>query len=142
MLQQLPNKDSSEGKEERLFSFFKKSEHEYGIGGIIFQERPGTQKKLMIMQIQREVYSDQKNWMLLTKNFEMKMMLKKEVLLKSGNFRSSPYKMKWEEIFEKHVLTNKEKILSNKMIKIATEVKECLVAVKRLRCIAEEFVIL
>jgi hypothetical protein len=54
------------------------------------------QKKLMVVQIMQEIYSDQKNLFLVSNEFDLKLMLRKTVKIKSGGFRTAPLTLNWE----------------------------------------------
>lgn len=70
----------------------------------------------------------------MTSDFQLRLSMRQTVKVKAGSYRSQPLTLNWEELFMKYLLENKEKIARSKMLKIVTEVRECTIIVKRLRC--------
>lgn len=141
-LKQITDNEPVDVKDDPIFSFFRQSDKEYAFASIIFEERIVRQKKLMVIQMKRLKFSDQKNYLLVTSDFKLKIMTRKTVKVKNGGFRGSPLLLSWEELFNKYIAANKEKVTNNKMIKIPTAAKDCIMVVKRLRCLIEDYTIL
>lgn len=92
-------KEAVDSKDDPIYSFFKLSDKEYGFASIIFEERVLRQKKLMVMQMLRLKFSDQKNYFLVSTAFDLKVMIHKIVKVKNGGFRMRPLVLHWQELF-------------------------------------------
>ena len=53
----------------------------------------------MVMEMTRLKFSDQKNYFLVSKDFEFKLMIHKVVKVKNGGFRARPLILNWQELF-------------------------------------------
>ena len=100
------------------------------------------QKKLMVVQMRRVNFSDQKNFLLVSSEFELKLMTRRAVRVKSGGFRSRPLLLHWHDLFAHYLAPNRHKIETNKMLKISTSIRDCIIVVKRLRCLIPAYFIL
>jgi len=134
-LKQVASTEATEANDDPIYSFFKQAETQYGISCIVFEERVVKQKKVMVMQMNRVKFSDQKNYFLVNSDFGLKLTMHKQVKVKNGGFRAVPLLLSWEELFRKYIVPNQQKIAASKMIKIPTVAKECIMVVKRLRCL-------
>ncbi len=133
-LRQLMAKEDESTREEPLYSFFKRAESQFALGSLVLSERNLKGKKLIVVQISEEPFSSQKNAFLVSSDFQLRLSMRQTVKVKAGSYRSQPLTLNWEELFMKYLLENREKIARSKMLKIVTEVRECTIIVKRLRC--------
>jgi len=60
----------------------------------------------MVMQMDRLKFSDQKNYFLVTADFELKLMMRKVVKVKNGGFRTHPLLLNWQDLYNKYIVTN------------------------------------
>lgn len=92
-------REAVDSKDDPIYSFFQLSDKEYGFASIIFEERVLRQKKLMVMQMLRLKFSDQKNYFLVSTTFDLKVMIHKIVKVKNGGFKMRPLVLHWQELF-------------------------------------------
>ncbi len=95
-LKQVVSKEAVDAKDDPIYSFFWLSDKEYGFASIIFEERMLRQKKLMVMQMIRLKFSDQKNYFLVSTGFDLKVTIRKIVKVKSGGFKAHPLVLHWQ----------------------------------------------
>lgn len=57
----------------------------------------------MVVLMKSLKFSDQKNYFLVTSDFQLKIMIRKVVKLKSGGFRSHPIFMNWQDIYKQYI---------------------------------------
>lgn len=89
-------KEVVDAKDDPIYSFFRQSDKDYCFGSIIFDERVLRQKKVMVMQLTRLKFSDQKNYFLVDSDFDLKLMMRKVVKVKNGGFRTHPVNLNWQ----------------------------------------------
>ena len=128
--------------EEHYYSFFKRGESNYECGRIMTSERVIKQKKLTILEIAKEPFSPMKNMLLLSDNFEIELMMREKVRVRSGLYKEKPLVVEWREIFKESVEPQREKLQRTKLVKIETNFEGLMLIIKQLNCLTPGYSIL
>lgn len=96
------------------------------------KEKYIKQKKVIILQMIKEPYCSLKNMFLLSEDFTIQLMLNPTSKIKTAHFHKDPVTIDWLELFTKHIIEQKEKLIKSKMAKVSLDYKGCLMIIKKM----------